>query len=178
MARAGITFAAVGLAALAAGATLWWLARPGTPELPLVSSGALYGASFRDTAGAPQSLAQFSGRIIVANFWATWCAPCREEMPTFSRLQSRWAGRGVQFVGLAYDDPAKVARFGADLRVNYPLWVGGAEVTELSRRLGNRLGVLPFTVVIDRSGSVLDTKVGAYTEIDLERKLAVFSGKS
>ncbi len=122
-------------------------------------------------AGSPQSLGRYQGRIVVLNFWATWCAPCREEMPAFQRLQARFGGRGVQFVGLANDDPAKVTRFASDLGIAYPLWLGGAEVDELARRLGEKQGVLPFTVIIDRTGNVVAQKVGAYSEAELAARL-------
>jgi peroxiredoxin len=99
-------------------------------------------------------------------------------MPAFTRLQSRWGTRGVQFIGLAQDDPAKVARFASELAINYPLWTGGEEVGELGRRLGNRLGVLPFTVILDSRGHVMDQRVGAYTEADLEARLEALRPKS
>jgi thiol-disulfide isomerase/thioredoxin len=118
------------------------------------------------------------GRVLLVNFWATWCVPCREEMPGFVKVQSRWAGRGVQFVGLAEDDPAKVAAFGRELAVNYPLWVGGAEVMDLSRRLGNRLGVLPHTAIIDPAGRVIETRIGVYSESALDSRLAEIVRKS
>ena len=73
-------------------------------------------------------------------------------------------GRNVQFVGLSSEDPSKVAAFARSLGVTYPLWVGGDEVEELSRRLGNVTGALPHTLVLDRSGRVVAAKVGAYTE--------------
>jgi thiol-disulfide isomerase/thioredoxin len=116
--------------------------------------------------------------VVVLNFWATWCAPCREEMPGFERLQSRWAGRGVQFVGVSAEDPAKVVAFARSLQVTYPLWVGGDEVAELSKRLGNRMGVLPHTVVLDPTGSPLGTRVGAYKESDLDNALTAISANS
>ena len=166
-------FAGVALLAILAGTALWLANEPaprvGSAEL---SSAALYAASFRDPAGQPQSLGRFQGRIVVLNFWATWCAPCREEMPGFQRLQARYGERNVQFVGLANDDPAKVARFARELGIGYPLWTGGPEVDELSRRLGDGQGALPFTVILDARGNALDQKVGAYSEAELAQRLA------
>ena len=101
----------------------------------------------------------------------------REEMPGFVRLQDRWKGRGVQFVGLSDDDPSKVERFAAELKINYPLWVGVDTAGELSHRLGNRLRVLPHTVILDPAGNRVEMRVGPYTERDLESKLVVLVAK-
>jgi thiol-disulfide isomerase/thioredoxin len=174
--RQGALFAAVALAAAAAGGALWWVARPapqGTAARIEVSQGALLSAAFTDLEGGRHSLAEFAGKTVVLNFWATWCAPCREEMPAFSRLQARWGAKGVQFVGLSAEEPATVARFARDLRIGYPLWVGEAS-SELSRRLGNRTGGLPHTVILDPAGKALDVKVGPYTEAELDGKLRQF----
>jgi thiol-disulfide isomerase/thioredoxin len=177
--NARILFAGVGVLALLAGTALWLGTRspaPGAVALPSdASPAALYAASFKDAQGVSRSLGQFQGEVVVVNFWATWCAPCREEMPGFVKLQERWKGRGVQFVGLANDDPAKVVRFGTELQVNYPLWTGGAEVMDLSRRLGNRVGVLPHTVILDREGRVVDSRVGVYREGPLVERLAALA---
>jgi len=172
-------FVAVGLLAALAGTALWLGNRPAERGLPPaeVTPAAVWAASFADTAGRSHSLGQFQGKVVVVNFWATWCAPCREEMPAFVRLQKRW-GREVQFVGLSNEEPIRVARFGKDLGINYPLWVGGDEVGELSKRLGNRLGVLPHTVVLDAQGRVLDSRVGPYTEAMLDSKLRSLAAKS
>ena len=174
--RLWIVVGAVALAALLTGTGLHLAGRiapqpPADPGEVAISPGALLATPFIDLGGQTQTLAVHAGRVVVLNFWATWCAPCREEMPGFVRLQSRWADRGVQFVGLAYDDPAKVAAFGRELGVNYPLWVGGPEVMDVSRRLGNRLGVLPHTVILSASGEVLETRLGIYRESDLEDRL-------
>ncbi len=172
----------VGVAALAAGTALWLATRPATTvtlppvAAPSIGPAALYATPFSDTEGHPQSLGQFQGKVVVLNFWATWCAPCREEMPAFTRLQSRWGGRGVQFVGVSSEEAAKVARFGRELGVNYPLWVGDA-APELSRRLGNSTGVLPHSVIFDGSGRVLEQKVGPYRDWELEAKLGQFAAK-
>ena len=172
-------YAIVGAVAIAAGASLWLASRPGAPPTTpaRVSPSALFAATFADTAGAPGSLGRYQGKIVVLNFWATWCAPCREEMPAFKRLQDRWGSRGVQFVGITNEEPQRVERFGRDLGINYPLWVGGEEVGELARRLGNGLGVLPFTVLIDRQGNILEARVGPYSESMLESRLTQISSK-
>jgi len=165
-------FAVVALLAILAGTALWLGNEPapatGSAEL---SAAALYAATFHDPDGQPQSLGRYQGHVVVLNFWATWCGPCRDEMPAFQRLQSRFGNRGVQFVGLANDDPAKVTRFAHDMGIGYPLWTGGAEVDELARRLGEKQGALPFTVVIDRSGNIVAQKVGAYSERELAARL-------
>lgn len=114
--------------------------------------------------------------LAVVDFWATWCAPCREEMPGFDRLQAEWGGR-AQFVGISAEEAGRVAPFARALGIRYPLWVGGDEVAELSRRLGNHQGVLPHTVVLDPSGAVADARVGAYPEGVLQEKLRQLTSK-
>jgi thiol-disulfide isomerase/thioredoxin len=173
-------FALIGALALAAGTILWLLGRPPgrAAPAPQIAAGALYATSFTDAQGRPQALGQFQGRVLVLNFWATWCGPCREEMPAFERVQARWKDRGVQFLGVSAEEPAKVNQFGRDLGVSYPLWTGGDEVNELSRRLGNRLGVLPHTVIVAPGGEILETRVGPYTEPELEQRLTAFAIKS
>jgi hypothetical protein len=82
----------------------------------------------------------------------------------------------VQFVGLAQDDPAKVAAFGRELGINYPLWLGEGSAMDLSRRLGNRLGVLPHTVLLDPQGRVVESRIGIFAEPVLESRLAAITG--
>lgn len=176
-------FALIGALALAAGTILWLVGRPAGrgaegPEAPGIAAAALYATAFTDPEGRPQALGQFQGRVLVLNFWATWCGPCREEMPAFSRVFARWKDRGVQFVGVSAEDGAKVSEFGRDLGVTYPLWIGSDQVAELSRRLGNRLGVLPHTVIVAPGGEILETRVGPYTEGELEQRLTAYAVKS
>jgi thiol-disulfide isomerase/thioredoxin len=168
-------FAATGALAILAGISMWLGSREQRPAPSAIAPASLLAAGFADTRGRPQTLAQFQGKVVVVNFWATWCAPCREEMPAFMRLQGRWAGRNVQFVGLSSEEPERVEAFGRTLGVTYPLWVGGEAVGELGRRLGNRLGVLPYTAILDGRGNVLETRVGPYTERQLDERLAAFS---
>ncbi|HYC35793.1 MAG TPA: TlpA disulfide reductase family protein [Usitatibacter sp.] len=175
------SFFLVALLAFAAGGGLWWhqhetRSKTRTPvEAGDIGPGALYATRFFAPDGSPQGLGQFQGQLLVLNFWATWCAPCRDEMPAFDRVARRWKDRGVQVLGITAEEPARVRDFATSLRVSYPLWTGGAEVGELSRRLGNRLGVLPFTALVGRDGRLLETRVGPYTEDELETRLTRFS---
>jgi thiol-disulfide isomerase/thioredoxin len=173
-----LLYGGIAILAAAAGGGRWYAALP--PAAPVVvaseiAPGALFAVTFADTKGERHALAEFQGKVVVVNFWATWCVPCREEMPAFARLHDRWRTRGVQFVGLADDDPAKVERFGRELGIPYPLWVGSESAAALSRRLGNRLGALPHTVVIDGSGRPVLQKVGPYTEAELDDKLRLIT---
>jgi thiol-disulfide isomerase/thioredoxin len=160
-----LVFGAVAVLAAMAGTALW-LAQTPTARLaqPDIAPSVVFAAPFTDLQGRPRTLGEFQGKVLVLNFWATWCAPCREEMPAFSRLQTAWESRGVRFVGLSDEDPAKVGPFVKALGVAYPIWLGGNDVGELSRRLGNHASVLPHTVVFGRDGQVIAAKVGTYSE--------------
>lgn len=177
-------FIAIGVAAAAAGTGLWQWARQTPPAAapalaaPAIAPAAIYAMTFTDESGAIRALGQFQGRLLVLNFWATWCAPCRAEMPAFERLHRAWSGQGVRFVGLSAEPADLAARFGRELGVSYPLWTGGDAVQELSRRLGNRGSVLPHTVVLGPSGVVLEQRVGPYTEAELSALLGRLADKS
>ena len=178
--KPAVVFSGVALLAALAGTALWLGERstvPSSPPPDAIAPAALHAATFRDAAQAPQSLGQFAGRVLVINFWASWCAPCRAEMPAFSRVHGRWSSRGVAFVGLSAETPDVVRRFATEVPVSYPLWTG-AEAETLARRLGNRLGVLPYTVILDPAGRVLEVRVGPYTEAELEQRLQAFAVNS
>src|SRR5438876_4592007 len=100
---------------------------------------ALLALSLPDTQGVPQRLNQWRGKVLVVNFWATWCEPCREEMPEFVRAQTEFGASGLQFVGIAVDQADKVDKFAKDIGLNYPTLIGGYGAVELSKTLGNRL---------------------------------------
>jgi thiol-disulfide isomerase/thioredoxin len=164
-------FAAVAVAAVVAGVAYQLLPRdPGVARGPGPEAvvGRIFGARLTDVKGVVQPMEQWRGRVLVVNFWATWCAPCREEIPGFVKLQARHGSRGLTFVGIAIDQPEKVAEFAKEFGINYPLLVGGLESMELLREAGNRAGLLPYTLVIDRAGRLVSREPGGLKETRLE----------
>lgn len=163
-------FAAVGvLSAAAGGAYQYWSSRlTAEREAARTVAERVFAARFTDLQGGAPTLEPWRGRVIVVNFWATWCAPCREEIPGFVRLQERYGPRGLQFVGIAFDQPDKVVEFAREFRMNYPLLMGGLETMELLREAGNRAGVLPYTLLIDRRGQIVGREPGGLKEGRLE----------
>lgn len=139
-----------------------------TPD-PVATGQRILSARLNGLDGVPLPLEQWRGKVLVINFWATWCAPCREEIPGFVKFQADHAAKGVQFVGIAADSAERVARYAKEMGMNYPLMVGGMEIMELARELGDRAGVLPFSLVIDRSGRVVATVVGILKPEKLEK---------
>jgi peroxiredoxin len=128
---------------------------------------AVFGLTLPDAEGHELAFAQWRGKILVVNFWATWCAPCREEMPLFTTAQRQFGPKGLQFVGVAVDSADKVREFVHETRLGYPTVVGGYGAIELSRTLGNRVGALPFTVIVDRAGRVAHVQLGPFNEAKL-----------
>jgi thiol-disulfide isomerase/thioredoxin len=133
-----------------------------------VSQAVLLAVSFPDLTGKPQSLGQWQGKLLVINFWATWCAPCREEIPALNRIQNKYSAKGLQIVGIAADTTDKVSEFHKEMAIGYPLLIDQAGAIEFSRRLGNRFGLLPHTVVIDAGGNQIFSKLGAIHEQEFD----------
>ena len=128
--------------------------------------------SLPDLNGKPQTFSQWHGQVLVVNFWATWCVPCREEIPALMKMQKQYAQNGVKIVGIALDNAVKVREYAGEMQVDYVLLIGAAETLQLAKDLGNRAGVLPFTVVLDRSGALAHAHAGVLTETSLGAILA------
>ena len=124
-----------------------------------------------DVQGKSQQLSQWKGRPLVINFWATWCAPCVQEMPELSALQSELTPRHIQIVGIGIDSLSNITEFSQRYKISYPLYVAGMGGTELSKQLGDQTGSLPFTVLIDANGQVKKTYLGRLKFNELRQDL-------
>ncbi len=108
-----------------------------------------------DLDGELREAADWDGRVVLLNFWATWCAPCREEMPELRDLSAEYREQGLTVVGVAtLDDPAAVQEFVDKLDIRYPILVGMDEAMEIAQEYGNNRATLPYTALIDREGRV------------------------
>lgn len=170
----------IGIALLGAAAFgARWLLDPGLGS-KLVDpasrpAGALFAARFVDAGGTLQPLAQWRGRVLVINFWATWCPPCVKEMPLLEQFhREHGPGRrpgpdGWTVLGVAIDRPQAVVEFLSARPVSYEIVVAGLDGTTWGRALGNDKGGLPFTVAIDTAGRISHRKIGEIAADELQR---------
>lgn len=144
---------------------------PAKPRLTGNAESRMPAFSFPDLGGVQQASSQWDGQVLVVNYWATWCPPCRKEMPLFIETQQNYADRGVQFVGIAIDDPLMVQDFVDVYAINFPILIGDADAIRLSNRMGNRFDSLPFTAIFDRQGKTRYIQVGEVSREVLEQQL-------
>lgn len=116
--------------------------------------------SLNDLSGKPISIAAWSGNSLVINFWATWCAPCRREIPLLKTLAADWAGRDLTVVGIAVDYPEKVRQFAGQFKIDYPVLIGEQDALDVAAKFGMDVPAFPFTVFTDRRGEVVALFVG------------------
>lgn len=156
-----------------AGASAWKYGLFGSAASPSVSAPVvvdMWKTPLKEINGKPASLAAYKGKPLVVNFWASWCGPCREEMPEFVAAQKE-AGDKVRFVGVAIDNPLDVEKFLKEIPVNYPVLLGEQPVMDLMRSEGNKMGVLPFTAIYDATGKRIATHPGRLTREQLQQYL-------
>jgi thiol-disulfide isomerase/thioredoxin len=174
MRSTGLLVLAVAMLAAGAGFFAYQATPPGPPDTEVAAE--LMRLRLPDTAGNEQSFSQWRNTVLILNFWATWCEPCREEVPALLRVQAKYAANRVQVVGISIDSVDKVRQFADEFRVTYPLVIGSIAVIDVTRRLGNKAAGLPYTVVMDRSGRVVTTHLGAISEAELEKAIRLASG--
>lgn len=145
--------------------------------LPLTSQAAEASALFDATLTAPddrpQAMAQWKGKLLIVNFWARWCGPCRDEMPELKAIADKYRSQGITVIGIAIEENSANARdFLKAYEVDYPNFFAGAHGTELMKALGNTRAGLPFTIFIDRQGKLIGHKVGRISRGELEAAAA------
>jgi thiol-disulfide isomerase/thioredoxin len=170
----GLLYAGVAILALAAGLLLRGQLMSGNAQSGVDTSiatkgaDAILAASLPDLQGNTQPVSQWKGKVLIVNFWASWCVPCREEIPEFIEFQKKYRDKGLTFVGIAVDQKERAAAFSKEMAINYPVLVGDMKAMALAEAAGNAQGALPFTVVIDRNGKITGTKLGRLSQSKLE----------
>jgi peroxiredoxin len=164
--------AIIACALFAAGAGFWVGSHAPGHQVDDTTTRLLFKQTWPDAAGKPVGLEQFRGKVVVLNFWATWCPPCVEEIPEFSRVHTELQSQGVQFLGLAVDTAENVAKFVSEVPASYPMLVGGTNAIELARMLGDDQSALPYTLIIDREGHLSSRHLGRLQERELRAALA------
>ena len=110
--------------------------------------------SLPDLTDQQRKFSEWDGKVILLNFWATWCPPCRREIPAFIQLQDDYANKGFQVIGVAIDEKDAVIDYTDGLGVNYPVLLGNAAALDIGARYGNRFGQLPYSLIIDKKGII------------------------
>lgn len=125
--------------------------------------------SLMDALGQRRNSSEWKGKVLAINFWATWCPPCLKEIPHFIKLQEKYGHQGLQFVGISMEAADEANGFADLLGINYPLLVGEQEVIKLAGKLGNQVGGLPYTVILDRNGHISFIKMGPLSASEAEQ---------
>jgi thiol-disulfide isomerase/thioredoxin len=125
----------------------------------------------RDTDGVVRNSHEWNGKILIVNFWASWCPPCLEEMPALIEIQNRYAPQGVQVLGVAIDDPEQARAFMQTQDVNFPVIIGVDDAMDLGKRMGNRISTLPYTAIFDQTGKTIYAQPGKISKIYLEQTI-------
>ena len=153
------------------------LARPAAAQVPQtvpasVPADAPERLLLQDLAGAEKRLSEYRGKVVVLNFWATWCVPCRDEMPLLVRIQRRYQDRGVVVIGASADDKTtqdQIPSFTQKLGISFPIWKGAT--TEQMELLGLGTG-LPVTAIIDQQGQLAFRLLGILHRKEIEERLS------
>jgi len=147
------------------GAWYWWAGRD-------VAGTARADLSFRDLDGKAHALSEWRGKLLLLNFWATWCTPCLKEIPLLVEAQREHGPRGLQIVGVAMDEVEPVRAFAQRFSMNYPLMAGQAEIALAMDELGDPLGAFPFSVLVAADGRILDRRSGDLSREEIAQWLA------
>ncbi|MDH3634335.1 MAG: TlpA family protein disulfide reductase [Gammaproteobacteria bacterium] len=164
---------AIGLVSMLAGMLLFNLLPPDPPRPPIASETAieLDSIPLTDLDGKQTRIADWEANILIVNFWAPWCAPCRREVPTLIKFHRDFAERGVRVMGIAYDSESQVSRFADEYQINYPLFLAGNRTAMYNAAFGNHSGSLPFTALLDQNHRIVFQHNGELTAKQLHEQL-------
>jgi len=148
-----------------------------SPELPPAGDSSSIigteraGFTLPDLEGKARHIKEWDGKVILINFWATWCPPCVREMPGFIEVREQYAKQGFEIIGIAIDNAESVRKFVTRLGVNYPILHGQSDASMVASHYGNGMEMLPFSVMIDRQGKIQFARAGELTKAALEKTL-------
>jgi len=157
------------LALLAGVFSSHWISKTELASEPAIK--AFFANPWKTPDGKVVNSADWQGKVLVVNFWASWCPPCVEEMPTLDLLQKSFLQENVLFVGIGIDSPSNIREFLKSTPVSYPILIGGLEGSNLSKQMGNSQGALPYTVIINSKGKATYTKLGKISEEELRKAI-------
>lgn len=165
-----VVYAAVLVIALVAGLLLSRYLQTDSPTT--AANSGILNEPFTDLTGAHKTVGDWHVNVTLVNFWATWCAPCRDEIPLFMSMLERYRERGFRVVGVAIDEVDAVNRFRDELLINYPLLILEKNVNTVMRRYGDGMAILPYSVLVDAQGNITAKKLGAYEHKELDSLVA------
>jgi thiol-disulfide isomerase/thioredoxin len=166
-----LALGAIGAAAAAAGAlfgVLGWQSQSG--------AAALLAEPFVDLEGRTTRLQDWSAKVLLCNFWATWCEPCREEIPLLIAAKQQFSAKGLEIAGIGIDSSNNLREFARKYGIIYPILAGTAGSSDLLRLLGDRAAALPFSVLLDSGRRIVHRKLGAWNKAELEREIVAAIG--
>jgi thiol-disulfide isomerase/thioredoxin len=157
------------LALLAGVFSSQWISQTGLASDPSIK--AFFANSWQTPDGKSANSENWRQKVLIVNFWASWCPPCVEEMPTLDKIAQEYASKNVLIVGIGIDSPSNIREFLEKTPVSYPIVIGGLEGSNLAKQMGNNQGALPYTVIINSKGKAIFTKLGKISEEELRKAI-------
>ncbi len=168
--RQWIMISGISLLALAAGVfSSQWISQTGLASDPSIK--AFFANPWQTPDGKSANTENWRQKVLIVNFWASWCPPCVEEMPALDKIAQEYASKNVLIVGIGIDSPSNIRQFLEMTPVSYPIVIGGLEGSNLSKQMGNTQGALPYTVIINQKGKAIYTKLGKISEEELRKAI-------
>jgi len=168
--RQWIMISGISVLALLAGVfSSQWISQTGLASDPSIK--AFFANSWQTPDGKSANSENWRQKVLIVNFWASWCPPCVEEMPALDKIAQEYAPKNVLIVGIGIDSPSNIREFLLKTPVSYPIVIGGLEGSNLAKQMGNAQGALPYTVIINSKGKAIFTKLGKISEEELRKAI-------